>query len=160
MSDTTLYDDDILAWSEQQASALRRLAERRDLPNDLDLEHVAEEIEDVGRSELNAVQGLIRQIFTYLIKAASTPDAEHWRGEVVAFHNSLLDRFSTAMAQRIDLHRQWRRALREAGAALTAKGGAVAPSLPIRCPYDLADLTGESFSFDAAVAALESIGKG
>jgi hypothetical protein len=56
------YDTDILAWSEQQASVLRGLRSRGDLPNELDLEHVAEEIEDVGRSELNAAQSLIRQM--------------------------------------------------------------------------------------------------
>jgi Domain of unknown function DUF29 len=49
------YDDDFLAWSEQQAAALRGLAGRRGLPNELDLEHVAEEIEDLGRAEFNTV---------------------------------------------------------------------------------------------------------
>src|SRR5829696_10355973 len=44
MDRRSLYDDDIYAWTQQQAEALRRLAEtRRDLPNELDLENVAEE---------------------------------------------------------------------------------------------------------------------
>jgi Domain of unknown function DUF29 len=49
-----LYDRDILAWSEHQATLLRRaaLGER---VNDIDWAHVVEEIEDVGLSELNAV---------------------------------------------------------------------------------------------------------
>jgi uncharacterized protein DUF29 len=141
MDHPTLYDDDLYAWSEQQASALRRLAERRELPNDLDLEHVAGEVEDVGRSELNAVQGVIRPIFAHLIKAASTPDASargRWRAEVVAFHNSLPDRFSTAMAQRLNLDRQWRRALREAQAVWRPKGATslrvVRPGVPTISP--------------------------
>jgi hypothetical protein len=46
-----LYDSDILAWSEQQAAALRRLAGRRELPNELDLDNVVEEIETVGRND-------------------------------------------------------------------------------------------------------------
>ena len=50
MGDRTLYDEDILIWSEQQAAALRSLASRRDLPNELDLANVIEEIEDAGRS--------------------------------------------------------------------------------------------------------------
>jgi hypothetical protein len=57
--DNSTYDEDILVWSEQQASVSRSLRSRRDLPGELDLEHVAEEIEDVGRSELNAAKGLI-----------------------------------------------------------------------------------------------------
>jgi DNA-binding ferritin-like protein (Dps family) len=159
MSDITFYEDDILAWSEQQAAALRRLVGRRDLPNELDLEHVAEEIEDVGRSELNTVRGLLRQILVHLIKAASMPDASargHWGAEVATFHDSLLDRFSPSMTQRIDLHREWRRALRQAAAALAADGRQIAADLPIRCPYDLAELTGETFSFDDAVATLNA----
>ena len=44
MDRRSLYDDDIYAWTQQQAEVLRRLAEtRRDLPNELDLENVAEE---------------------------------------------------------------------------------------------------------------------
>ena len=54
MGDRTLYDEDILVWSEQQAAALRSLATRHDLPNELDLANVVEEIEDVGRSDLHA----------------------------------------------------------------------------------------------------------
>src|SRR6266705_578176 len=54
--DNSTYDADILAWSEQQAAVLRDLARsRHDLPNELDLENVAEEIECVGRSEFDAV---------------------------------------------------------------------------------------------------------
>lgn len=43
---TALYQQDILAWARQQATLLRagRFSE-------LDIEHLAEEIEDVGKSE-------------------------------------------------------------------------------------------------------------
>ena len=40
------YDTDIIAWANEQAALIR--ARRFDL---LDLEHIAEEIEDVGKSE-------------------------------------------------------------------------------------------------------------
>jgi hypothetical protein len=56
MADADLYDIDILAWSEQQAEALRSLTGRRDLPNPLDLSHVVEEIEDVGLSQMHHAQ--------------------------------------------------------------------------------------------------------
>ncbi len=58
MGDSSLYDEDILIWSDQQAAALRSLAARRDLPNELDLANVIEEIEDVGRREINAATSL------------------------------------------------------------------------------------------------------
>jgi Domain of unknown function DUF29 len=50
MSDD-LYDRDILTWSRHQADLLRRIA-RGQRVNGVDWEHVVEEIEDVGLSEL------------------------------------------------------------------------------------------------------------
>jgi hypothetical protein len=63
MSDQSLYDEDILLWSERQADVIRRLGRAGSIvPNDLDIENVAEEIESVGRSELAAVRSLLWQI--------------------------------------------------------------------------------------------------
>ena len=50
-----LYDRDVLAWSENQAALLRRVA-RGERVNDVDWAHVVEEIEDVGKSEKRELQ--------------------------------------------------------------------------------------------------------
>ena len=56
-----LYEADFYAWTRQQALALRRFAKTRpNLP--LDLEHIAEEIQDLGKSERDTVYSLVRQI--------------------------------------------------------------------------------------------------
>src|SRR4051794_19582234 len=54
------YDTDILTWSERQAALLRRRA-AGELINDADLDwpNIAEEIEDVGKSQLRAVESAI-----------------------------------------------------------------------------------------------------
>ena len=76
MDDRFSYEDDFLVWTERQATALRALAKSRaDLPNDLDLEHVAEEIEDLGISELKTVRSYIRNILIHVIKAACDPSS-------------------------------------------------------------------------------------
>src|SRR5205814_10101368 len=107
MSDSTLYDDDILLWSEQQAAAIRQLAPGRDVPNELDIENVAEEIESVGRSELAAVKSYIRLIFVHFIKLVAEADsvsARHWRSEIiVAFHSEMMTRYAPSMRQCIDV---------------------------------------------------------
>lgn len=155
MARPTAYDADILEWSEQQASALRDLARsRRNLPNGLDWEHVAEEIEDVGRSELVAVRSLVRQILIHVIKGVSAPGSEallHWRKEVVGFHNDLLDRLTPAMVARIDLPVLWTRAGKEAEAALAIYGQCIAPALPADCPLTIEDIIAPDFDFLSVV---------
>ena len=111
---SSLYDDDILLWSEQQAAAIRRLGRNaREIPNELDIENVAEEIESVGRSELAAVESYLELIFVHLIRPVVEPDSasvRHWRSEIVGFHANARRRYSPSMRQRIDVNALWRSA--------------------------------------------------
>jgi hypothetical protein len=145
-----LYDSDILAWSEQQAAVLRRLAARGELPNDLDLDNVVEEIESVGRNELRAAKSPIRLILMHIAKAVSQPDAlaiAHWRTECIGWHEELQESFSPSMRQRIDMDALWRSALRRAESSLAEHGGALAKNLSGPCPIGLDDLLSEAFDF-------------
>ena len=61
-----LYEADFYAWTRQQATELRRFAKSRpNLP--LDLEHIAEEIRDLGKSERDAVFSLAQRIIEHLL---------------------------------------------------------------------------------------------
>lgn len=100
-----LYERDVLAWSQHQADLLRRLG-RGERVNDVDWTHVAEEIEDVGLSELHSVESLLNLILVHLLKLHAWPDHQarpHWRGEIVAFRNNAVRRFTPSMRQRIDV---------------------------------------------------------
>ena len=162
--DNSTYDADILAWSEQQAAVLRDLARsRHDLPNELDLENVAEEIECVGRSEFAAAQSLIRQILAHVIKAVSVPDATpmmHWRKEVIAFHSAIFDHLSPSMINRIDMDGTWRLARRIAEAELAEHGQALAPNLPRTCPLGPEDVVDRQFDFAQAVEKVQAVARG
>jgi hypothetical protein len=169
MGETSLYDKDILAWSEHQAKALRQLAARRDLPNDLDLENIVEEIESVGRSELNAVRSLLRLILVHLIKAWADPRPEvvpHWASEVVNWRLDLSQAMTRSMRQRIDLDRIWRDALKQAQSQFLAHGRTdqcilVTMALAgTSCPEALDKLCGEQFDFNAVASALSSASNG
>ena len=148
-----LYDEDIYAWTQQQAEALRRLAgTRRDLPNELDLENVAEEIEDVGKSE--RVESFVRLILLHLVKAASVRDAragDHWRKEVRIWRIDLRKDLTASMRAKIDLDAAWEVAVTKAEIDLATAGDQVIPGLPGRCPFAVDDLAGEPFDFDEAV---------
>jgi hypothetical protein len=123
MDRRSLYDEDIYAWAREQAEVLRRLAEtRRDLPNELDLENVAEEIEDVGKSELGKVESFIRLILIHLLKLGSAPQSRSqrkWRNEGLALHAELLKEITPAMRPNIDVDHQWRLALLKADGDLS-----------------------------------------
>jgi hypothetical protein len=57
------YEKDIVAWANEQASFIR--AGRFEL---LDLEHIAEEIEDVGKSEQRELENRMAILLAHLLK--------------------------------------------------------------------------------------------
>ena len=89
MDQAALYEEDIYAWSQHQAAVLRRMAANpAALPNDLDLEHVAEEIEEVGNEQRFGVESNLIQAFMHLIKTVALPEdpaVRHWTKEIRAF---------------------------------------------------------------------------
>ena len=65
---SNLYDDDVVTWAEQQASLLR--AGRW---SELDIDNIAEEIEDVGKSEKRELQSRLALLIAHLLKWAYQP---------------------------------------------------------------------------------------
>jgi Domain of unknown function DUF29 len=63
-----LYDGDYYAWIQKQARALRK--HRID---EIDWANVAEEIEDLGKSEKRSVESQIARIVEHLLKLAYAP---------------------------------------------------------------------------------------
>jgi hypothetical protein len=162
MDRATAYDEDIYAWSQEQAAALRRLAQtRRDMPNVLDLEHVADEIEDVGKSELRAVESALELLLRHLVKLASAPDApptRHWRKEVLIQHRAVRGDLKNSMMQLMSLDEIWDVAKARADAALDNHGDALVAELPERCPFSLDELLAEPFDVDEAASRLRAAG--
>ncbi len=60
---TTAYHKDIIAWANEQAALIR--AGRFEL---LDIEHIAEEIEDVGKSEQRELATRMAVLMAHLLK--------------------------------------------------------------------------------------------
>ena len=57
------YEDDLAAWAENNAALLRqgRLAE-------IDIDNIAEELEDLGKSERRALASHLRDLILHLLK--------------------------------------------------------------------------------------------
>ena len=140
MSDT-LYDRDILLWSEQQAETLQRLADGERVNDAIDWPHLIDEVLDVGRSQFNSVQSLLEQALVHLLKLRLWPDdpaADHWRSEAAAFLSGATRRFSPSMRQRIEVPELFGDAVRQ-----LRNGGFILETDAIcsaACPYAIDDL--------------------
>ncbi len=142
MSD--LYDADIVVWSEQQGALLRRIAAGERL-NDAhpDWENIIEEIESVGRSQVEAVESLLFQALVHWLKAEAWPTsmtAPTWRADSRGFRLQARRRFAPSMRQKLDiadLYNDARKAVPE-----MMDGQAPAP-VPETCPFTLDQLLGK-----------------
>jgi hypothetical protein len=154
----TLYDRDVLAWSERQADLLRRLASGERV-NDVDWEHVVEEIEDVGLSELHSVESYLDLILVHLLKILNWPESlslGHWRGEIVAFQKNASRRFTPSMRQRIDLAKLYDDAVEQLLAMRSGSDASV--QLPATCPFTLDQLLRDTWS--ALEERLKAVSRG
>ncbi len=135
------YDTDILTWSERQSALLRCLA-AGDLVNDAELDwpNIAEEIEAVGQSQIDAVESWLFQAFVHMLKSEAWPLSDAvplWQGEARSFRVQARRRYRDSMAQRIDLHGLYADALY----AMPETIDGVPPlPVPVECPVTLDEL--------------------
>jgi hypothetical protein len=139
-----LYEADILAWSEEQARRLERVA-ANDRRNDEspDWANIIEEIQSVGHEQLHAVGSLLVQALLHDLKAEAWPlsrEVPHWRAEARRFRGDAADRFAPSMRQRLDIGRLYARALRAMPETIDDQ-----PPLPVpqECPMTLDELLSE-----------------
>ena len=142
-SASTLYDEDIILWSERQADLLRRLAAGEPMNEAPDWTNIVEEIESVGNEQRHAVESLLLQTMLHMIKAEVWPDCrdvDHWLDEARLFRAQATARFVPSMRQRIDMTRLWRLALR---AMPRRVDGQPPRTVPEACPMTLDQLLSE-----------------
>ncbi len=143
MSD--LYDNDILIWSENQSSLLRRLAAGERVNDQIDWENVVEEIESVGREQLHAVESLLTNALLHLLKAEGWPlsrDAENWRADARLFHAQARRRFARSMLQKIDLAGLYADAIK---ALPTIMDGQPPLPVPVTSPFTVDEMLAGDF---------------
>lgn len=129
------YDRDLIGWAQAQAALLRA-----DRLGEIDAEHIADEIEDVGAAQAVELQSGIRQILSRLINLQLSPshDRRHvWIAELFELRAQLETRAVNIPMERIAelFARAWPQAHR-AGAGL---------DVPAECPYTLDQVLDSSF---------------
>jgi hypothetical protein len=141
---SNLYEQDFYAWAREQATLLR--AGRYD---ELDLEHLTEEVEDLGGSLYRSVRSRVRTIIEHLLKLEYSPAAEPrglWGDTIDAQRADLEDDLTASLKRRLrsELPRQYLHARDAAARSLRRHGEtAAAEALPETCPYTLEQITGD-----------------
>ncbi|WP_013321458.1 DUF29 domain-containing protein [Gloeothece verrucosa] len=84
-----LYEEDYVLWLEQTAEQIRH----KDIDN-LDWQHLLEEIEDLGKSQKNAVESYLRQLLKHLLlyqywTQERDYSGDGWAEEIDNFRNEL-----------------------------------------------------------------------
>jgi ribosomal protein L29 len=99
---STDYDTDFYAWAEEQARLLRsgRFSQ-------LDIAHVAEEIEDLGKRERRALESRLGALLGHLLKwrfQADSPNRKSWRATINAQRRSIARLLDDNPSLRPQLH--------------------------------------------------------
>jgi hypothetical protein len=137
-----LYESDFYAWTRQQATELRRFARTRpNLP--LDLEHIAEEIQDLGKSEQDTVYSLARLIMQHFLlieHSPATDQRQHWADEIDEFRAQLGRKLSPTIRRHLkrDLGELYGRGRHIVERKMRRHGeDRAADALPAECPYTM-----------------------
>lgn len=137
----SLYEDDFYLWTQQQAALLRRGPA---VSNRLDYDLLAEEIEDLGKSELHACQSLCEHIIEHLLKieySGLTDPLDHWRDEIVEWRVQFERKQTRSIIAKLDLPDRYRVALRLLR-RLERDVPGLLTRVPAECPYSLDQILG------------------
>lgn len=131
------YEDDVLAWSNEQARLLR--AGRFDL---LDIAHLAEEIEDVGKSEQRELASRMAVLLAHLLKWAYQPErrGSSWQRTIRAQRHAIALRLKRTPSLKSMLREAdwWDEIWADAIAAAVTETGL--DSFPEDCPWSSGEM--------------------
>ena len=88
------YDGDIVAWADEQARLLRS-----GLFSQLDIEHIAEEVEDVGKSEQRELENRLAVLLAHPLKWQYQP-VRRGKSREAAIRTFLVSRLRHQMRMR------------------------------------------------------------
>lgn len=86
-----IHESDFYGWTQEQAAKLRRLRDER-ANIDLDLENIAEELEDMGRNNRQQLMNRLAGLYEHLLKLAFSLAWEprnQWKNSVNAQRKSI-----------------------------------------------------------------------
>ncbi len=138
MLDSSLYDKDFCDWTMKNAELMRqgKLSE-------VDFDHIAEELESMGKSEKRAFINRLAVLFAHLLKWQFQPGirSKSWKYSIKEQRASLLDLLDDSPSLSHDSDAKIKKAYGKALILAARETGFDESSFPDVCPY----------SFDQAI---------
>jgi len=126
------YDIDIVAWADEQAALLRagKLSQ-------IDIQHIADEVEDVGKSEQRELASRMAVLLVHLLKWTHQPERQgaSWRRTITEQRRMIERRLARTPSLRADMRDpEWLADIwSDAVSKAIDKAGLV--ELPEACPW-------------------------
>lgn len=134
---SSLYETDNQQWLEQTIKLLKE----KNLES-LDLEHLIEELESVGRRDRLIVESFLEQIMRHLLllqywSAEYEYNANHWQAEIISFRTQLNEYLTQNLRQHLEENQSkvYQKALK-----YVRKKTGMMVIFPEDCPYTLEQL--------------------
>jgi hypothetical protein len=136
------YEDDLFAWTQEQAALLR--AHTLD---GLDWENLAEEIESMGRRDRRELKSRLRVVLLQLLKWQAQPDLRgaSWRKTLLTQRLELRDLLQQSPSLRREVSDLIRGAYGDALKEAVDETGLRAEAFPRNCPYEADQVLDEDY---------------
>ena len=137
MRQTSVYEQDFIVWSQEQAELLRT-----GCWNSLDIENLLEELDNMGNSEKQALQSLLRNIISHLLKfqlSSALQARPGWVEEISEFRAQAETKLQDTPSLRHYMNdlfmKAWPQARKIVEKSLRIYGENI--HIPSECPYTL-----------------------
>jgi hypothetical protein len=141
---STSYDADIVAWAREQAALLRAGKFAR-----LDIEHIADEVEDVGKSEQRELANRLALLLAHLLKWHVQPErrGNSWLGTIKAQRVEIAELLEEApsLNGRLTEDRWMCRAWQKAVGLAMQETDLAEERFPADCPWSQAEMLDPDF---------------
>ena len=141
---TTAYQTDIVAWANEQAALIRM-----GKIDQMDLEHIAEEIEEVGKSEQRELENRMALLLAHLIKWRYQPERRgaSWLKTIKIQRKSILVRLKKTPSLAVSLNNaEWQESAWDDSLVIAAKETGIGIDVfPEVIPWDINDVLTDSW---------------
>jgi uncharacterized membrane-anchored protein YjiN (DUF445 family) len=157
MGNQQLHDQDFYSWAIEQARLLRA-----DRLSEADIEHIAEEIESLGKSEKRELVSRLLALLAHLLKWQYQPErrGKSWRNTIATQRLDVADHLADNPSLRAKLEQAIADASKRARLAAANETDFDADAFPAACPWTFDQIMDPDFRPEAWLDSLAAVPPG